>query len=398
MAPYLYSTSQMPMNAASYDHRKSSGIGCRDGFTLVELLVVIAIIGILVALLLPAVQSAREAARRMQCVNNLKQLGLALHNYASSDTASRFPANVNDVTGGTGRRNFASHLVQLTPYFEETALYDAIDFCDPADPACVEPGNQLIGNRFIRQQVVGGLQCPSDDKNGEVDPKEGNSRWLWSGSETSVAVTNYAGSLGSQIMGTFGAGTIADFVPNGGGIYDLDDDGEDWFNVTSQMNPACNGAGIGNTRSDCPDSKYISGVFARSSWAARIDQITDGTSNTIAMGEILPSSSSFQWVYGWTLSEGLWFATTAPLNFNTGRDTAPVTISGGGRGGGSAEVLPGHDWDNDFNTAMGFKSTHPGGVNFVFCDGSARFLQDDIDYTVYQRLGARSDGEPVGGI
>jgi prepilin-type processing-associated H-X9-DG protein len=111
------------------------------------------------------------------------------------------------------------------------------------------------------------------------------------------------------------------------------------------------------------------------------------------MGEILPASSGFQWVRGWTLSEGLWFATTAPLNFNTDKDDAPSLTSGGGRGGGATTPKPGHDWELDFNTAMGFKSRHPGGANFLYADGSVHYLNDSIDYTTYQRLGARNDGE-----
>jgi prepilin-type processing-associated H-X9-DG protein len=131
--------------------------------------------------------------------------------------------------------------------------------------------------------------------------------------------------------------------------------------------------------------KHISGVFARSSWAARIRDIKDGTSHTIAMGEIRPRGSAFMWARGWTLSEGLWFATTAPLNHNTlplGSNVAPRIPRCG-------------DWERDFNSAMGFKSAHDGGVNFVLCDGSAHFLSNDVSHTVYQQLGARRDGETV---
>ena len=364
------------------------------GFTLVELLVVIAIIGTLVALLLPAVQAARESARRAQCINNIKQLGLSLQNHESARGA--FPANQNDILGG--HRAFASYLVKLAPYLELASLYEQIDFCDPADPACIPPGDQQIGGQFLRQTVVSGFVCPSDERSGAIDPTEGNSRWLepFRGN-TTMAVTNYAGSIGSQLMESFGSGDMTEFIPSGGGVYDLDGDGEDWFNATSTMTPKCNGAmNKGNARSDCPDSEFISGVFARSSWAARLREITDGTSNTIAMGEIRPSCSGFQWTHGWTLSEGLWFATTAPINFNTCLGEAPVVSVGGGRGGGSSSIKPGHDWDNDFNTAMGFKSRHPGGANFVFCDGSCRFLTEEIDYTTYQGLGARADGQASG--
>jgi prepilin-type processing-associated H-X9-DG protein len=128
----------------------------------------------------------------------------------------------------------------------------------------------------------------------------------------------------------------------------------------------------------------MSGVFSRSAWAAAIREIEDGASNTIMMGEIRPSTSAFNWIHGWTLSEGMWFATTAPLNYETDPEAlgTPLPVC--------------RRWDSDFNTAHGFKSRHTGGVNFVFCDGSMHFLADGIDYTTYQRLGARGDGEALG--
>src|SRR6187549_672554 len=137
---------------------------CRSAFTLVELLVVIAIIGVLVALLLPAVQAAREAARRTQCGNNLKQLGIALHNY--HDVAGRLPCNINRViiTLGSGGslandRNQASHLVNLLPYLEQRPLYDQINF-SLHDPAF---GNQLVAGQPLKNVQVKAYICPDSN-------------------------------------------------------------------------------------------------------------------------------------------------------------------------------------------------------------------------------------------
>jgi prepilin-type N-terminal cleavage/methylation domain-containing protein/prepilin-type processing-associated H-X9-DG protein len=361
-------------------------------FTLVELLVVIAIIGVLVALLLPAVQAAREAARRSQCTNNLKQLGLALLNHESAK--GRFPQNEQVVTklpsGREERRDLASHLVMASPYIEAANLTNAVNL-DPSAP--VVPGEQLVNGVKLSRLPLAVLSCPTDHKTGL---QNGDGLTALAGlSVGPVAVTSYAGSMGAQIMGSFGNCNLrsSNFVPDGGALYDLDRDGEDWFNTTSSMSPPCNGAGRGNIRADCSVPAHISGVFGRGNWATTMREVEDGTSNTIAMGEILPSNSGYQWINGWTRSEGLWFATTAPLNLST--DPEVYQAGGGGRGGGSTALPACRDWENDFNAAMGFKSRHPGGVNFVYCDGSVHYLDEGIDYGTYQRLGARSDGEAV---
>jgi prepilin-type N-terminal cleavage/methylation domain-containing protein len=131
----------------------------RTGFTLIELLVVIAIIAVLIALLLPAVQQAREAARRTQCKNNMKQLGLALHNY--HDTAKQFPPGCFVVNSAQYATNRGSMLAQLLPYFDQAPLYNAINFSAADYDTIALPSGQLIC-----KQVVPALLCPSDGTNG----------------------------------------------------------------------------------------------------------------------------------------------------------------------------------------------------------------------------------------
>ena len=361
-----------------------------SGFTLVELLVVIAIIGVLVALLLPAVQAAREAARRSQCTNNLKNIGLAMLNHETAK--KRFARNeqfIHEKPDGTdGIRDLASHLVMVTPYLEQSGLYGAINLEIPP-PGGVVPGDQLVNGVPLRRLPLATYTCPSDDKTGVVEQNTGyTNAWMSLAAKHPgpVATTNYAGSMGAQLMGWGGCNvkTIVGYV---GTVYGMNGiyPGDDWFNTTSKAS-TCHEqvtAGSGNARGDCPDPNTLSGVFSRSNWAASIREIEDGTSNVIMMGEIRPSTSAFNWIHGWTLSEGMWFATTAPINY----ETDPALVPAG---------VVCKRWDQDFNAAHGFKSLHSGGANFVFCDGSTHYLSESIDYTTYQRLGARSDGESVG--
>ncbi len=232
----------------------------RKAFTLVELLVVIAIIGVLVALLLPAVQAAREAARRNNCKNNMRQLGLALHNH--HDTLGSFPVSN---FFGTGNQNVAIRwgwLPQLLPFMEQQALHDFVDFDKvPHDPR----------NLVAFQQPLEVVTCPSGPYGMELGYQETQN----TGSREFIAETSYAASIGDYWNGT---GTKGDGAPRN----------HRWGN--GHIPPR--------------------GVISRYGWSASFKDIPDGTSNTFALGEVIGH---------WCINQDFpnqAFATTAhPINF-----------------------------------------------------------------------------------
>ncbi len=344
----------------------------RIGFTLIELLVVIAIIAVLIALLLPAVQQAREAARRTQCKNNLKQLGLASHNY--HDVYNQFALNQSVPQE-------SSFFVGLLPYFDQAPMYNIIDFNLPGG---LGVRFQVYNGKQIGQFILNGLQCPSDPKSGQP-VNDGTSTAFW-------GPTNYWQSAGAQYVGAVpntnpgGSGTCNLLTAVGGYPAPLDPFGigEDPFGRSNQF---------GNSTGP----KNVSGIMNRgygtasyASWTASIRDIKDGTSNTILMGEIRPTCQWFS-NFGWCEADQL-YGTTAPINYPTCTDgpnfnpSDPNPCKATGHGSGN------------WNTQFGFKSKHTGGAHVLLSDGSARFLSDNIDRTTYARLGDRSDGGVVGDL
>ncbi|MES1213457.1 MAG: DUF1559 domain-containing protein [Singulisphaera sp.] len=312
------------------------------GFTLVELLVVIAIIGILIALLLPAVQAAREAARRMQCANNLKQFGLALHNY--HDAHGQFvPNGATTWSGGipyTQNYYFGSYFIRMLPYLEQQNLYSLIRWDKNPEAFSIYDLPKRI---LVYQVIVPTFLCPSDDY-GQGSPE------YWPGGGRSGrqgALSNYGFSIGNQTFTVCGTG---------GNMF---------------------GTGPAND-GDSMKPKDISGVFSSMYWAANLREIVDGSSNTIAMGEIRPKCALHQ-RDGWMHVNSFWIGTTGGIN----TPTCP-----GEPGYNSTPCMHEDAW----GTSQAFKSMHPGGAQFLLCDGSARFIAQSIDYVTYQCLCDRSDG------
>lgn len=300
----------------------------RLAFTLIELLVVIAIIAVLIALLLPAVQQAREAARRSQCKNNLKQYGLAIHNY--QDTYGQLPPG-----GANGFNNNPgiTWQVRILPFIDQGPLFQQLDFNQASTFAQV-----LNDGRPACSHTVPYGMCPSDDSPRDIG---------------GYAQTSYCGNEGSQ-------GNVS-------------------------VDPNCNQFQVFamklTNNADSLNTGLCSGVFNRLGAKFRFADISDGLSNTLCVGEILPRCHDH--TGGFWHGNGMGNAhasTIVPINTMTTCDFTPATVT----------CHPQNNW----NYSWGFRSRHVGGAHFLLCDGSVRFLSQNLDHTnTYQRLGDRSDGQ-----
>lgn len=324
--------------AVSQDTRDRLSAPSR-GFTLVELLVVIAIIGVLVGLLLPAVQSAREAARRMQCSNNLKQIGLALHNYEStfrvfppgffSQTTGTWPGGGNDPIPeiGPGWSVFA----MILPQIEQPGLFETINWTLPIG----NPANQRARSTIVKE-----YRCPSDTWNGPVT--------VW---PTTIGINDLAAS---SYTCSLGGGNPANH-PGYSAMY---------------------------------EQQPFNGMFHRNK-ALKHSDILDGTSNTIGMGERASMFAPNGWagvipgaqtvfspeiagqrgqIVGATVRPAI---TMATVHVRTGGPNAPTGSPGG------------------------FWSPHVGGCLFLLMDGSTHTISTNVDMNVYRAMASRNDRIPI---
>ena len=334
----------------------------RPAFTLVELLVVIAIIGILIALLLPAVQAAREAARRMSCANNLKQIGLAMHNYA--DTYREVLPNAGWT--GIGYPNDYSPLAKLLPFAEQANLQDLIDFSinmgHPGKtdlPAALQPAAGTVVPMFL---------CPSDGEQPLHDTT------LPSGTIIPVAGTNYAMNQGSGLDGAYHPGFA-------------DADGLCWVNANVKLAWITDGttntlAFTESLRGPCPDNapdlaptpdvQVYRGSIGDYSLFPTLPDLADSG----GLDAVLPN------ITGWNGSRlSFWLRGSSP--------TGPVM---------NGLLTPNHDApDFVFKSAKitGARSRHPGGVNACFADGSVDFISETVERDTWHAMWTRAGGEVV---
>jgi hypothetical protein len=335
---------------------KRGRVGIRRSwaFTLVDLLVVIAIIGILIALLLPAVQAAREAARRSQCTNNMKQIGLALHNY--HDVAKTFPPGGSlFLTTGWGEpvagySNRGSDLVRLLPYIEQNALFQQIDFRRGVE-------GQVINGKPLNQMEIPAYTCPSDDKNGSGTLNING-----------VRSDNYAASMGSTQIDAAGGS------PGCGCVHPYNSYAP---RVMYEGDPA----GPFSRTKTGQDTVYTTTPQLLVPYCCRMADVTDGLSNTIFYGERRVQCSDHG-LTGWAGSNGHGMGSTlVPINYDSCHEpNSPAPYNNPCQ------------WRCNWNTEWAFRSRHPGGVEILLGDGSVRFFGETIDMWVYNRLGDKADG------
>lgn len=340
-------------------------LGKRTGFTLVELLVVIAIIGVLVALLLPAVQAAREAARRTQCMNRLKQIGLAFQNH--HDSQRFFPSGgwavnfVGDPDEGFGKSQPGGWTFSILPYMELSNLRDI----GKGVPVTNGESNsrKKATNTIVVQTEAPEFMCPSRGRK-QITP---------TCTGCGPVNVNFESKMPMAKM---------DYAANYG-----DTSYCNGHDICSCILPQFSGPGnivAGKNGSvTWPNTERVTGVvFTRSE--VTIAQVSDGTSNTYAVGEKFINPDGYEDDYDpgndWSMYSGVQDDSVRITHYEPGGNILNTPIQD------NVQVIRGNER---------FGSSHAGGCFFAMCDGSVQFVSYDISPEAHRRLGNRQDGEVV---
>jgi prepilin-type N-terminal cleavage/methylation domain-containing protein len=350
----------------------------RVGFTLVELLVVIAIIGVLVALLLPAIQAAREAARRSECGNNLRQMGLAFSNFESANRTLPYGAfypngRKTDGTNRTfddmvkeqiGRTTHWNYVTQIMPYMELATVVDRFDMI-PKSAGDLS----WVPNSAANRSVIDGLRlpqfvCPSDPVAGQplFDDRYDRSGIFLPAAPFLLQGNWYVASVGPTQPDRcyvaegppampFAQARLVCMGLNYGS------------NTGSLVANPCYPAGRSGS---CGQDGAFVGMFGRTTVAVSLKQVEDGTSNTILAGETIPSHNIRNALFTNVIN----FASTH-ITFNALNE----------------------DVKEDYPRTSGYKSYHPSGAHLLMGDASVHFVNEDIDYYLYNALGTTAGGE-----